>query len=97
VAPQEERKAAAVRFLEEVHVPRDDIFIPTNQNFRILAVKPETAAPMQSAAKCPILVAFDVEQELAEEEVRAEQVKACIFKVGDDCRQDLLALQVGYM
>jgi phosphatidylinositol 4-kinase len=47
---------------------------------------------MQSAAKCPILVAFRCEQ--SDELGSHEKVQACIFKVGDDCRQDVLALQV---
>lgn len=48
---------------------------------------------MQSAAKCPILAAFRCEQ--TDELGSHEKVQACIFKVGDDCRQDVLALQVG--
>ncbi len=40
----------------------------------------------------PILAAFRTEEEVAGRAPR-ERVMACIFKVGDDCRQDVLALQ----
>jgi hypothetical protein len=40
----------------------------------------------------PILAAFRTEEEVAGRPPR-ERVMACIFKVGDDCRQDVLALQ----
>ncbi|EFN54838.1 hypothetical protein CHLNCDRAFT_134867 [Chlorella variabilis] len=90
--PKDERKAAAVKFLEGIEVPRQDLYIPTNPDCRVLALIPESAAPMQSAAKCPILAAFRCEQ--ADDLGRREKVQACIFKVGDDCRQDVLALQV---
>lgn len=128
---QEERKAAAARFLREVKLPRDDLFLPTNMDSCVVRHIPESAAPMQSAAKCPILVAFEVvkepeakpgfadatdpgheggpddegadgggaggsapQQDGAEAPALDVQRRACIFKVGDDCRQDVLALQV---
>ena len=48
---------------------------------------------MQSAAKVPLLVKFKVEESLKGQPPQT-RLQACIFKVGDDCRQDVLALQV---
>lgn len=48
--PQDERKAAAVKLLEGVRVPRDDLYIPTNPDCRVLEVIPESAAPMQASS-----------------------------------------------
>ena len=114
--PKDERKNEAVRLVRGIDVPRPDLYLPTDPGARVLRAVPETATPMQSAAKVPILVAFEVEKEVeggaGEEDGRAGDdsgldsaaappaprtrtaVQGCIFKVGDDCRQDVLALQV---
>ena len=91
-------------FTLQIPLPRPDLYLPTNPDARILAVIPESATPMQSAAKVPILVAFEVEIKNGGGEDGGDRVssplpprltsQACIFKVGDDCRQDVLALQV---
>ena len=44
----------------QLKLPRDDLYLPTNAHYRVRAIIPESATPMQSAAKVPILVAFQV-------------------------------------
>ncbi|CAD2218526.1 phosphatidylinositol 4-kinase [Angomonas deanei] len=81
------------------------VYLPTDIGFRITDVIPHTAGAMQSAAKCPILVQFKcvprepedrrTPPEMTEEEQQiVPVVKGCIFKMGDDCRQDQLSLQL---
>lgn len=70
-----------------------DLYLPTNPESRVLALVPESGQPMQSAAKVPLLVKFQVEEAL-HGRPPVTRLQACIFKVGDDCRQDVLALQV---
>ena len=71
--------------------------MPTATGLACQVVKhiPSSGAPMQSAAKVPILVAFKVEQDREAPLEPLPRTLACIFKVGDDVRQDVLALQVG--
>lgn len=46
--PKEERKTAAAKFLVDLATPpRPDLYIPTNPDCRVLALVPESAAPMQ--------------------------------------------------
>ncbi|KPI90704.1 putative phosphatidylinositol-kinase domain protein [Leptomonas seymouri] len=92
------------------------LYLPTDPEYRITDVIPNTAGAMQSAAKCPILVQFTCVKREHEDlrtpaelaEARREEaqrvgadprpptpvVKACIFKMGDDCRQDQISLQL---
>ena len=44
----------------QIELPRSDLYLPTNPSSRVIAAIPESATPMQSAAKVPILVAFKV-------------------------------------
>lgn len=78
-------------------MPRQDLYMPIDPRLTVRGVISQSATPMQSAAKVPILVAFSVTAEPAadsEDEAPGNCIQACIFKVGDDCRQDVLALQV---
>ena len=49
----------------QIGLPRDDLYLPTNPRSRVLAALPESATPMQSAAKVPLLVAFQARAALA--------------------------------
>ena len=37
-------------------------YLPTNPNFKVKGIVTTSGAPMQSAARVPILVAFEVEE-----------------------------------
>ncbi|KAL6758982.1 kinase-like domain-containing protein [Haematococcus lacustris] len=134
------RRAKIASELATFQPERPDLYIPTNIDCRVLGHIPTSGTPMQSAAKVPILVAFQVEQQPDGQPVTssthhtaaclasasastqgqqpaagegsmaegngqqqggattttpgAARTVACIFKVGDDVRQDVLALQV---
>ncbi|KAK9840723.1 hypothetical protein WJX81_000166 [Elliptochloris bilobata] len=93
--PKDHRRVAAAELVRKIPLLRDDLYLPTNPRSRVLAAIPESATPMQSAAKVPILVAFQIDEDgQSTGSEGTSRVQALIFKVGDDCRQDVLALQV---
>lgn len=90
--PKEERRAGIRRELEKIEVEGEDLYLPTATNKLVRGIQVDSGIPLQSAAKVPIMITFNVVDRDGDWNVTKPQ--ACIFKVGDDCRQDLLALQV---
>lgn len=90
--PKEERRAGIRRELENIEMQGDDLYLPTAPNKLVRGIQVDSGIPLQSAAKVPIMITFNVvDREGDPTDVKPQ---ACIFKVGDDCRQDVLALQV---
>ncbi|XP_021731625.1 LOW QUALITY PROTEIN: phosphatidylinositol 4-kinase alpha 1-like [Chenopodium quinoa] len=90
--PKEERRAGIRRELEKIEMQGDDLYLPTAPNKLVRGIQVDSGIPLQSAAKVPIMITFNVvDREGNQNDVKPQ---ACIFKVGDDCRQDVLALQV---
>ncbi|CAL5377227.1 unnamed protein product [Camellia sinensis] len=90
--PKEERRAGIRRELEKIEVEGEDLYLPTAPNKLVRGIQVDSGIPLQSAAKVPIMITFNVVDKDGDWNVTKPQ--ACIFKVGDDCRQDVLALQV---
>ncbi|CAA6664833.1 unnamed protein product [Spirodela intermedia] len=90
--PKEERRAAIRRELEKVKVEGEGLYLPTATNKIVKSIQSDSGIPLQSAAKVPIMITFNVTDR--DGDPNDIKPQACIFKVGDDCRQDVLALQV---
>ncbi|XP_074573236.1 phosphatidylinositol 4-kinase alpha 1 [Curcuma longa] len=90
--PKEERRAGIKRELEKISIDGDDLYLPTATNKIVRGIQLDSGIPLQSAAKVPIMITFNVVDKYGDPNDVKPQ--ACIFKVGDDCRQDVLALQV---
>ncbi|KAF5727217.1 hypothetical protein HS088_TW22G00905 [Tripterygium wilfordii] len=90
--PKEERRAGIRRELEKIEMEGEDLYLPTATSKLVRGIQVDSGIPLQSAAKVPIMITFDVVDKDGDNNDIKPQ--ACIFKVGDDCRQDVLALQV---
>lgn len=85
------------------------VYLPSNPDGVVADIDRKSGKPLQSHAKAPFLATFKIQKEVrkltsVEEEDEAidssqqmttvEGWQSAIFKVGDDCRQDVLALQI---
>ena len=103
-----EKKAKIDEEMNKIEVD-PGVYLPSNPDGVVVDIDKKAGRPLQSHAKAPFMATFKVRKEkiniekeddkiLSEnkEEKKVEYVdkwQAAIFKVGDDCRQDMLALQ----
>lgn len=79
----------------------DDVYLPSNPDGVLVDINRKSGKPLQSHAKAPFMATFKIRKEVADVNDYGETIKvpiekwqSAIFKVGDDCRQDVLALQL---
>jgi phosphatidylinositol 4-kinase A len=85
------------------------VYLPSNPDGEVVDIDRKSGRPLQSHAKAPFMATFKVLRTIAlpnddalngngdaadEAESTTEVMQSAIFKVGDDCRQDVLALQL---
>ncbi|KAK9466528.1 hypothetical protein V1512DRAFT_171225 [Lipomyces arxii] len=85
------------------------VYLPSNPDGVVIGIDRKSGRPLQSHAKAPFMATFKIRKEVKiintiriegeddSEKTAVETVEkmlSAIFKVGDDCRQDMLALQL---
>ncbi|KAH7889620.1 hypothetical protein F5I97DRAFT_1934490 [Phlebopus sp. FC_14] len=85
------------------------VYLPSNPDGKVVDIDKLSGRPLQSHAKAPFMATFKVRKERLVVEKNQDAIvdavgvevheeydvwQQAIFKVGDDCRQDVLALQV---
>ncbi|GMK56681.1 hypothetical protein CspeluHIS016_0305210 [Cutaneotrichosporon spelunceum] len=80
------------------------VYLPSNPDGVVVDLDRKSGRPLQSHAKAPFMATFKVRKERVDldasiddpdaPKVTYEVWQSAIFKVGDDCRQDVLALQL---
>nr|XP_033513265.1 phosphatidylinositol 4-kinase alpha 2-like isoform X3 [Nicotiana tomentosiformis] len=89
---KEDQRAGIQRELEKIEMQGDDLYLPTAPNKIVKGIQIDSGIPLQSAAKVSIMITFNVaDRDGDQNDIKPE---ACIFKVGNDCREDVLAVQV---
>jgi hypothetical protein len=100
----DERKKACEIAVKQIKLV-NNCYLPSNPEAIVIQIL--DGIPMQSAAKAPYLARFVVQRiklseleeigrtgKKVESNMALQYQTACIFKVGDDVRQDMLALQI---
>ncbi|OBA19500.1 hypothetical protein METBIDRAFT_73588 [Metschnikowia bicuspidata var. bicuspidata NRRL YB-4993] len=77
------------------------VYLPSNPDGVLVDINRKSGKPLQSHAKAPFMATFRIKKEIEEideygkaQKIEIEKWQSAIFKVGDDCRQDVLALQL---
>jgi len=84
------------------------VYLPSNPDGEVIGIDRKSGRPLQSHAKAPFMATFRIRrvkklnngnsQDIVngddEGDTMTEVMQSAIFKVGDDCRQDVLALQL---
>ncbi|USW57559.1 Putative phosphatidylinositol 3-/4-kinase, catalytic domain, protein kinase-like domain superfamily [Septoria linicola] len=101
--PKPEKKAKIEEELRKIEV-EVGVYLPSNPDGVVIGIDRKSGKPLQSHAKAPFMATFRIRKEeadaeaamaLSEKRKRTYEVwQSAIFKVGDDCRQDVLALQL---
>ncbi|XP_020219164.1 phosphatidylinositol 4-kinase alpha 1 isoform X2 [Cajanus cajan] len=82
--PKEERRAGIRRELEKIELDGEDLYLPTAPGKLVKGIRVDSGIPLQSAAKVPIMITFNV----ADRDGDQNDIKpqACIFKVVPNTR-----------
>lgn len=74
----------------------ENVYLPSNPDGVVIDINRTSGKPLQSHAKAPFMATFKIkkEEEYNGQLITNEKWQSAIFKVGDDCRQDVLALQL---
>ena len=106
--PKPEKKAKIEEELRKIQV-EVGVYLPSNPDGVVIGIDRKSGKPLQSHAKAPFMATFRIRKdEGPPEEVENRMIEngepqkrktyevwqSAIFKVGDDCRQDVLALQL---
>ncbi|KAF8529176.1 hypothetical protein BU17DRAFT_73353 [Hysterangium stoloniferum] len=106
--PKAEKKAKIDEEMAKIQVDVG-VYLPSNPDGTVVDIDKKSGRPLQSHAKAPFMATFKVrktqvvvdsdpnsvlEGELLGKTMEIDIWQQAIFKVGDDCRQDVLALQI---
>lgn len=67
------------RELEKIQVEGNDLYLPTAPNKLVQSIQVDSGVPLQSAAKVPIMITFNVVDR--DGDYKDVKPQACIFKV----------------
>ncbi|KAH0785669.1 Phosphatidylinositol 3- and 4-kinase family protein [Histomonas meleagridis] len=98
----EHRKEELIKRLNTIEIP-NDLYIPTNPEYKIISIISSESIPLKSHAKVPMLIKFQVIKDdnnnnnnstnINISRYRPLQSFGCIFKIQDDVRMDSMIIQ----